>query len=141
MKRILIILATPLFVIVCVIAYLALIGMNDKIEAASTGNIVKFSSAALAAQATQLSSAFSPAANVTVRMDGVFSAVGGLEPDELNLKVEMTGHHRRRLFDPSEYFVCSEAEMNEQIRTELVKLTGDKDLMIKSLSLGHLRAN
>ena len=124
-----------------VIGYLAVIGMNDGIEAVSTGNIVKFSSPSAASQATQLSSRFSPVENVTVQLEGLFSGKGGLKPGELNFKVEMKGHHRRRLFDARTHFVCSEVEMKEHIRRQLVALTGDQNLEVRSLNLGYLSTN
>lgn len=124
-----------------VVGYLSVVGMNDGIEAASSGNIVKFSNTSAAAQATKLLSSFSPVKNVTVQLEGLFAGKGGLRPDELNLEIKMKGHHRRRLFDAPEHFVCSEGEMKEYIRRQLVALTGDKGLEIISLNLGYLSTN
>ena len=141
MKRVLVGAGILVAVTGLVIGYLAVIGMNDGIEAASTGNIVKFSNPSVAAQATHLMSSFSPVENVTVQLEGLFSGKGGLKPGELNLKVEMEGHHRRRLLDARKHFVCSEAEMKEHIRRQLVFLTQDQNLEVRNLNLGYLSTN
>jgi hypothetical protein len=141
MKRVLIIAGILVAVTGLVIGYLAVIGMNDEIEAVSTGNTVKFSRPSAAAQATHLMSSFSPIENVTVHLEGLFSGKGGLKPDELNLTVKMKGHHRRRLFDASSHFVCSEVEMREHIRRQLVVLTGDQNLEVRRLNLPTSRGH
>jgi hypothetical protein len=141
MKRALVSVAIMVFIVLLVIGYLAAIGMNDRIEARATGNIVEFSNPAIAVQATQLESSFNPFENITVRLEGLFAGKGGLTPKELNLKVEIKGHHRRRLFDATEYFVCSKAEMKEHIRRQLVAITGDQNLKLKNLEVGYLSKN
>lgn len=141
MKRILVVAGITVCIALLAVGYLSVVGMKDRIEAASTGNIVEFSNPETAVRANQLSSRFNPVENVTVRLQGLFSGKGGLRPEELNLKVEMTGHHHRRLLDTSDYFVCTEPEMRNHIRRQLVKLTGDQDLVVRRLTLGYLSTN
>lgn len=141
MKRTLVSAAIIVSIALFVIGYLSAIGMNERLEARATGNIVEFSNPAIAVQATQLESSFSPFENITVRLEGMFAGEGALKPEELNLKVEIKGNHRRRLFDAPEHYVCSEAEMNELIRRQLVTITGDQNLKLKNLEVAYLSEN
>lgn len=141
MKRSLVSAATMLFIVLLVIGYLSAIGINERLETRATGNIVEFSNPDIAVQATQLESSFSPFENTIVRLEGIFAGQGGLKPEELNLKVEIKGHHRWRLFDANEHFVCSEEEMKEHIKRQLVTITGDQNLKIKNLEVGYLSEN
>ena len=112
------------------VAYLSLIGMDDRIEEHG-GCIAVFRDADAAQRAARFSSTFSPLPNITIHLQGCFSGKGGLAEDEVQVYALMTGKHRRRLFDPRNYQPCSGSKMAACVRDEWRRLTGDATLALR----------
>ncbi|PHS12726.1 MAG: hypothetical protein COA78_08040 [Blastopirellula sp.] len=135
MKKLLLIIATAILLILGLsFAYLSLVGMDDGIEASSTGNVIVLSDQKLA---KTFQGQFQPFDGITVEYESFLYGTPSNQ-DKLLLSLKMTGSHNRKLFDRPDYYVGSSEEFKQKLKEVLIKETGDPNLTIEILNLSYL---
>jgi len=134
MRRIRLAAGAACLIVGLVVLYLALVGVSQTIEGGSNCNTVAFSNAAIAQEAASISSVIPIGEDGTLRLRGGLAGKGDIGANELTLVLESQWRFRWRLFGANRWGACSASELNELVRKELVRLTGDDGLQVRQLS-------
>ena len=130
---------TVLAVVLVVFAWLSLVGMPAKYEARSTTSIAVFSTPELARAAKDQS--FQIASNdhdLQAAVTVVLAGEGSLQPNEVSLRVEVTGRYRIKLFERGRDALEDWPTLPENVRSGLETMVDDEGVQLKELRIGTL---